>query len=347
MRRCLGVVLLCLVAACSSGPTEAAVVSSAAEQALVPAIGAAVTELGGLSSAVTELCETPGTAGHHEAAMEAWRRAKSAWERSELTTFIGPANMLRTQSKVDYAPISEPGIDELLASDTVIDVDYVDNRAASTERGLGAIEYGLFRDLAGATDQRVCHLVTSSALVAEEETRALSDAWTTSFDGGEPWIDTYTVTIPSNQALGDLVAAIVETLKRQSLFELGKALGISAPEPDVVAILEGAAGEAAAMYIAQLEGIRDALNAGGDESLGALIRARSAEVADRIDESLDRAITDLSGLDGPLRIMAEEQPELLEPIYEDIAELRTLFESDVVSLLDITLGFSDTDGDTG
>ena len=101
------------------------------------------------------------------------------------------------------------------------------------------------------------------------------------------------------------------------------------------------------MYIAQLEGIRDALTAGEDESLGALIRARSAEVADRIDESLDRAIADLSGLEGPLRTMAEEQPELLQPTYQDVAELRTLFESDVVSLLDITLGFSDTDGDTG
>ncbi len=193
----------------------------------------------------------------------------------------------------------------------------------------------------------MCHLVTSSALVAEEETRALGDAWTTSFDGGEPWIDTYTITIPPNQALGDLVAAIVETLKRQSLFELGKALGISAPEPDIAAIPEGAAGEAAAMYIAQLEGIRDALTAGEDESLGASdpCQVGGGGGPDRRDTGPgDRR---LSGLEGPMRTMAEEQPELLEPIYEDIAELRTLFESDVVSLLDITLGFSDTDGDTG
>ena len=48
-----------------------------------------------------------------------------------------------------------------------------------------------------------------------------------------------------------------------------------------------------------------------------------------------------------MRDIARDRPEVLEPIYEGIAELRTLFESDVVSLLDITLGFSDTDGDTG
>ena len=145
MRRCLGMVLLCLTAACSSGPTEAAVVSSAAEHALVPAIGAAGTELGGLSSAVTELCQAHDTPSH-EAAMEAWRRAK--------TVGALRAHHLHRARQHAAHPIQgglrtdrEPGIDELLASDTVIDVDYVDNRAASTERGLGAIEYGLFRDL--------------------------------------------------------------------------------------------------------------------------------------------------------------------------------------------------------
>jgi predicted lipoprotein len=58
-------------------------------------------------------------------------------------------------------------------------------------------------------------------------------------------------------------------------------------------------------------------------------------------------MTGLATIDEPLRQLAAGRPEELEPIYDDIAGLRTLFESDVVSLLDITLGFSDTDGDTG
>jgi hypothetical protein len=48
-----------------------------------------------------------------------------------------------------------------------------------------------------------------------------------------------------------------------------------------------------------------------------------------------------------MRDIARDDPERLVPIYKDIAELRMIFEADVVSLLDITLGFSDTDGDTG
>jgi predicted lipoprotein len=143
------------------------------------------------------------------------------------------------------------------------------------------------------------------------------------------------------------VAALVETTKRQSLFEIGQALGISAPEPELDAIPEGAAGAGSQMYLSQLEGIRQLLAAGDDDSLGALIRARSSEVADRIDIVLGEAMDGLAVLDGPMRQIAAERPEMLEPIYDDIAELRTLFESDVVSLLDITLGFSDTDGDSG
>jgi predicted lipoprotein len=334
------------VTACSSEPAEDAVVSAAAGSALIPSMEAAATELAGLATAAETFCQTPDQASH-QAAKDAWLRADDTWELSELNIFIGPADMLRTLSKVDYAPASESGIDELLASDATIDFDYVDNRAASTDRGLGAVEYTLFRDTAAAGDPRVCELTLASSAVAAEAARELTEAWTVSYDGGEPWEDTLTDTIPSNQALGDLVAALVETTKRQSLFEIGQALGISAPEPELEAIPEGAAGQASQMYLSQLEGIRQLLAAGDDDSLGALIRARSSEVADRIDIGLREAMDGLAVLDGPLRQVAAERPEELEPIYEDIAELRTLFESDVVSLLDITLGFSDTDGDSG
>jgi predicted lipoprotein len=140
---------------------------------------------------------------------------------------------------------------------------------------------------------------------------------------------------------------MVETTKRQSLFEIGQALGISSPEPEIEAIPEGAAGAGADMYEAQLAGIEDLLSAGGEDSLGALIRARSPEVADRIDAALAAAMGELAAIDEPLRALAADNPEVLSPVYDHISELRTLFESDVVSLLDITLGFSDTDGDSG
>lgn len=339
----LGLVL----GACSTGPGEDDVVSAMTGQGLVPAIEDAAAIAEDLAGATEQFCGRP-TAESHVSAKQSWQEAKTAWEKSELTTFFGPADMLRTVSKVDYSPISETGIDDLLASETPIDADYIDDRASSTQRGLGAIEYGLYRDLDAASDPRVCQLTTSASQVVALETGALHEAWTDSFDGEAPFVDTFTGTMTSNQALADVVAAIVETLKRQSLFELGKALGISSPEPEIEAIPEGTAGAGAAMYLAQLGGIRAALEAGGPDSLAGLIGARSVEVAERIDVLLGQAIGKLTPLQGsPMRSVAEERPDDLRPLYDDLAELRTLFESDVVSLLDITLGFSDTDGDTG
>jgi predicted lipoprotein len=89
------------------------------------------------------------------------------------------------------------------------------------------------------------------------------------------------------------------------------------------------------------------LEAGAPDSLGDLIGARSPEVKARIDEHVEGAFAELDGIKGPMREIAADAPDDLAPLYEHLSELLSAFESDVVSLLDITLGFSDTDGDTG
>ncbi len=58
-------------------------------------------------------------------------------------------------------------------------------------------------------------------------------------------------------------------------------------------------------------------------------------------------MAELDGMEGPMREIAAEDPGRLEPLYQHLSELLAAFESDVVSLLDLTLGFSDTDGDSG
>ena len=125
------------------------------------------------------------------------------------------------------------------------------------------------------------------------------------------------------------------------------AIGISAPEADPEAISEGQAGFGAGFYLAQLGAIRSALEAGAPDSLGALIEARSPEVMSRIEEDLEGAVAELEEIEGPMREVAASTPDDLAPLYEHLSNLLQAFESDVVSLLDITLGFSDTDGDTG
>lgn len=344
MRAAAGIVAGLLLAGCAAGPPEAAVVSAVAEGAVLPSLDAAAQAAASLSESIGRDCSEPGAPT--EQAKAAWIEAKMAWERAEAATYFGPAGMLRTVSRVDYTPVSESGIDDLLGSATRIDAGFVASRSASTQRGLGAIEYGLFGEPA-ADDARVCELLVAVSDVVAAESKALFDAWGASFEGAEPWVETFTGGMAADQALGDVIGALVEITKRLSLLELGKGLGISAPTPEPEAIDEGAAQAGAAVYRAQLEGIGEILSTGGESSLLALIHSRDASVAERIDTLVDDTISDLDGIDGSLVTAVGERPDQMTGIYEHLAELRTLFEADVVSLLDITLGFSDTDGDTG
>jgi predicted lipoprotein len=336
-----------LVVACSTGPTDAEVVQSMTATALVPSMEASSAGAAELATAVTTFCAAPTTAGQ-EQAQEAWRGSKRNWDRAILTTWFGPAQMLRTVSRVDYEPVNEEGIGELLASAETLDADYVLNQAAATERGLGAIEYLLFDSVARAGDARVCELMTSTAEVVASETLALEKAWTESYQAGTPFVERFSGEgMTTDDAMANSISAIVETLKQMSLFQLGKGLGISSPEPVIDAIPEGRAGFGADAYIAQLEGIRALLIGGGETSLGDLITARSDEISAQIDGHLAVASELLGGIDAPLRQVATDNPGELEPVYDEVSELLRIFEADVVSLLDITLGFSDADGDSG
>lgn len=347
MRKWAALVVAVTIASCAGGPSEADVVDVIGERGLVPPIEMAADDIERLMGAVSALCEMSSPARLSEA-RDAWIAAERSWEEAEIATFFGPATMLSTVSRVDYTPISPDGIDELLASATVIDFDYVNERSASTRRGLGAVEYVLFGPDEAASTARSCEFLTATSSVAASAAVELRDAWTMEGSEGQvPFLEEFTTKMDSDDALGDLVAAYVETLKRQTLFELGAALGISSAEPELDALPEGRAGAGAIVYRAQVDSISNTAGAGGETSLIELIRSRSEEVASDIEVNLLESEEILAGIDSTMTEFVTNEPELATDLYDKLADLRTLFESDVTSLLDLTLGFSDSDGDSG
>lgn len=344
MRRAGTLLLVALVvASCSTGPERSSVVDRIADDALVPLVEEAAASLATLEESTEQFCAEPSEE-RLATAQDAWADADDAWERSEVSAYYGPATMLRTESKVDFEPVDTTGIDELLISDAVIDFDYVDNRSAASRRGLGAVEYLIFRPFGEAADERRCELVTSASAVAAAAAEETATAWT---EGDDAFRSTFTGTMTSNDALADVVGAQHEILKRVTLFELGKALGVTAPEPDATALVEGAAEHGVHRLLAQLAGVEVTLTAGGETSLIELIRSRSDDVAAGIESSLEEAISKLETLDGSLATAVETDAATMNEILVDLSRLRDLTEVDVVSLLDLTLGFSDSDGDTG
>jgi len=348
VRRLIAVLLgsSVILGACSSGePPTAEVVAALTEEALIPMLTSATESTAVLAEELEGFCSDPSPAGV-ESLHATWAEAQRSWKMVELVIYFGPAEMLRTQSMVHYLPVSQDGIDELLASDTVIDVDYIENRAASTQRGLGAIEFVLFTDPGADTQPRACALALAAAVIAADRTSQLEEAWVTGEDG-EPYAEQFVSEMDVLDSMAEVIGAIVETFRRLSSRELGPALGITSAEPDLATLTEGRSGAGADAYLAQGEGIDTILRAGGDTSLLNLIRARSPELADRIEASLTSLKDSLEAIDTPLAQMAQQSPDQLTAIYELLAELHVLFEADVVSVLGITLGFSDTDGDGG
>ena len=337
----LGIILT----ACTSGPSQSDVVAVLANQSIVPSLEESVAQLDTLHDDVTSFCAGPEPAGR-AALTASWKSAKSAWEAVEAVVPFGPASILRTVSMVNYQPISEAGIDELLASDESIDADYLANRSSATRRGLGSIEYTLLGPQQEGLESS-CQLAVATAEVAAKSVAELAEAWTVAHDGGPPYVQTFIEEMAPRDSMGDVVGAMVETLKQQSLFEVGVAIGVTAAEADPLAIPEGHAGFGAGRYLAQLDSIEDVLRAGGEGSLLVLIESRSGEVAAEIEATLEAARQEMLGFSEPLRSVADSSPESLEPFLSYVTTLRTLLEADVVSLLDITLGFSDSDGDTG
>jgi predicted lipoprotein len=180
--------------------------------------------------------------------------------------------------------------------------------------------------------------------VAADAAVAMERAWT---EGSESFNVVFTITMESNASLADVVAAQFEILNRETLFELGAALGVTSPEPALQAIQEGPANAAIDRYLGQLQGISDTLSVGGEASLIELIRSRSDDVATQIETRLASAVAGLESVSGSMTQAILGEPDLMMGVLHDLSALRDLIHVDVVSLLDLTLGFSDSDGDSG
>ena len=341
-----------VVAACSSGGDLSDAVEGTATQYLDPVYRMATEALSALPEAVSDACEMRDQ-GSLEQARRQWAQTQDAWKTTQAGWF-GPTTMDRYDSSIGYEPTNAEGIEQTLASDAVIDASYVREALPTTQQGLGAVEYILF---SGAMlDDRRCEYATAVADTVREDATALGVAWFDSWEGGTAYLDRFRgvaePAMDSDDAIGDQVGGIVEVLKLLTLQQLGRELGITAPAPVPGAFPEGAAEYGLGSLQAQLEGIASAYGSDPDGSISASVRARSEDVDSAIvaDLAAARALVDnLIGEQGAhsMATAVAQDRGTLEDLYGLLATLRRTFETDVVSLLDIALGFSDTDGDTG
>jgi predicted lipoprotein len=340
-----------LTSACGGGESDLGnAVGEIADGYLSPIYATSSGSITDLAALSVEACSD--SAAPLDGARDAWKVAEADWMATEAGWF-GPTTMDRADSDIGYQPTSESGIEETLASDHLIDPTFVRDSLPTTQKGLGAIEYILFSGT--PLDDRRCEYLVAVADVVAEDAAALNGSWNVSWDGEDSFVDQFKgigdMALTPRESLGLTTSGIVLLAKKLTLDQLGKALGITSPEPHPDAYPEGQADFGLAALRSQIKGISDSYGM-APESMSGAVASRD----DKVDVAIQGALRDaLAEVDSIIAVSGstsfasalESHHAELEQLYDSLAILRRTFETDVVSLLDVNLGFSDSDGDSG
>ena len=349
-----------LVMGCASAapPSPRDVIASLTDDLIVPRFAAVAGEMGELRYALDALCAN-SNADTLNTARTAWREARAPWLRSQSMWF-GPVMDRRSRILVDWSPVDPERIEATLTKRESVSANDVREFFGSTQRGLGAIEYVIFGEddkiLASLEDPQGirCQYVTALGdVVADEMSGVLADWMGDGSDNGGYagyFKGTAGVALVDQQAIDEVVRTSVFITRSINDMRLGKALGADGGQPDSSAIPGGAGHNAVADLRNQALGMQDTyLGAGTDRSLGisALVRGVSQEADERMRGHFNAALEAIDGLREPLHATVVSDPEPARQAHQRMQELQRALNTEVVSLLGVTVGFADTDGDGG
>ena len=313
-----------------------------------------------LRSSLRSLCEQP-TRARLDAARTAWRDARAPWLRSQAAWF-GPIMDRRSRSLVDWSPVEPQRIEDMLAKRDSIDANYAREFLSSTQRGLGAIEYVLFQDDAavlaalGEPGSIRCQYVVALGDVAADETGAAFDDWTGDNPEGRAYAGYLNGTAASSligrAAVDEVVSGSIHLSRIISDMGLGRALGVEDTQPDPSAIPGGVGHNQVADIRNQTLGMQDIYVGAsdpdrGDLGIGALVRGVDEDADQRVRAAFTAALAAIDGLSEPLPETMRQNPGPALAAYQSLKELQITLNTDVVSVLGVTVGFADTDGDGG
>ena len=339
-------------------PTRQEVLVRATDDLIVPRFRDVAQKMSALKDSLHALCNSPDQE-RLAAAKDAWRQARAPWMRSQAMWF-GPAMDRRSRSYVDWAPIEPERIEKMLEKRDSVDALYLKEFLASTQRGLGSVEYVLFAGddvvldaLEGPGSIRCQYLTALGDLAAEEMEGALAD-WTGENAEGRAYATYFNGTADDSligkSALNELVRTSVFMSRTIADMRLGKALGVDGVHPDPTALLGGDGHSIVADMRNQVLGMRDVYLGGEADSgygVSALTRGLSEETDERMRDAFESALQAIDGLEEPLRETIQSDPQTALEAHAALKHMQLTLSADIVSLLDITVGFADTDGDGG
>jgi predicted lipoprotein len=325
------------------------VLRSLADGVVIPSYEALVTDSQALASALDALCATPSTAAL-DTARERWRDTELAWE-STRAAGVGPAIEMRAMQAIAFKARGEK-VEALLAGTDAVTPQALD-ALGSDVRGLYGVEHALFADgwdalaTANPAGARRCTYARSATELAAGEALAVLDRWTRTDEAA--YRDTFVAgmdgkPISSVEAIVNEMAFRLQQADDQGL----RAWATATSSEDLPSTRrEGPAGYGVASIRGILGGVAAVVQGpDGEPGLAALVRSKSADTADRLEELVAEAVEALRPLpDSSATAIVEAHPAVVKAA-KAIAALRVLVTTEVASQLGVTIGFSDSDGDS-
>ena len=336
------------------GPKEEAVLASLTDLTIVPGYQELAAESGNLRSLLEELCSNRDDASLARA-REAWRDVRRVWSRSQSTWF-GPVMDRRSVGVIDWSLVEPDRIESVLEERPNLSEDDVRYTLASSQRGLGAIEYLMFGDDALerlTADSNRCGYLVTLGRVIDEETAAILEEWTVKREEGGAYSGYFSgrasSSLITNQAVAELVRTQVFLVRTIVDMRLASALGLREGGRDLSQIPGGLGHNSLADLRNQFLGLRDMYQGHDSEDglgISDIVRPQSDSTDDRMHEHFSASMAAIDSVEGPLLTAILERPEQVRAVYDRLDELQVTLNTEVVSQLAVAVGFSDTDGDS-
>ena len=350
-------VLLLSILGCSGGGTdEEVVLASLTDLIIVPGYTALAEEADGLSSALETLCSSLDEDSIARA-RESWRDVRQAWTRSQATWF-GPVMDRRSVGLIDWSLVEPERIESVLSERPDMSEDDVRYTLASSQRGLGAVEYLVFGDNALerlSSDFNRCGYLVTLGRVIEDETVAVLEEWTVKREDGEGGYSGYftgraSSSLIKKTAVAELVRTQVFLVRTIVDMRLASALGLRESGQDLSVIPGGLGHNSLTDLRNQVLGLRDMYEGHDSEDglgISDIVRPQSESTDERMREHFDASMAAIDAMEvGSLVSAIMERPEQVRAVYDRLDELQVTLNTEVVSQLAVAVGFSDTDGDS-
>ena len=288
-----------------------------------------------LAPAIERVCGTSDRAAL-PAARRAWARSAHAWETAS-TVALGPLLERRSARRIDFTPIRPEMIARSIAS-APADAAALE-RVGSPAKGLPALEHLLWTTpvAAGTPD---CRYAVLLARDVADEAAALQQAARITAEADEDAAGPLFA-----EAINQWIAGL-EALRWRHMERPLKSAGRGGR--DAAAFPRAASHETAASWAAQWQALRSLAVAGpgappqpgeGLVSLETYLRGRG------LNPLADVLVGDVAQVDARLRGLAPGQRDRFEAAARALGTLKRRVEDEVAPALQVSIGFSDADGD--